>query len=356
MERRDLNRMFDALAPTPEQERAMLRRLLEPERKVRPMKKLKKLTVVGIAAALMLISCAAAVVTRLDQRLLDYFGAGPEQAELLAPGAVPVDVTAEDNGAALHVTQVLMDRHTLMILAEFTAPEGVVLDNKGMPFMDSDSFELKFLNRDGQSCSEKSLSSYGFTRRFLEDGDPLDNHMTVLFDIQMNQGVADERASYFRLSFTDFGWYDFDLRKFVSLYSGTWSCDIPLPQEDIGRTYEVGIPVAQTDGVNIILKKFYLSPMTLHITLEREIPVSMDKDDVAVRHRWQWVLDRENSVVLKDREGRVIPLQVGGGSAGFQEQEQPYRLAEITDLRQLQGGILTVLGHDIPLDNLVSAE
>ena len=52
MEPCDLNRMFDALAPTPEQEQAGLDRLLQTERKVVPMKKLKKLTVAGIAAAL----------------------------------------------------------------------------------------------------------------------------------------------------------------------------------------------------------------------------------------------------------------------------------------------------------------
>ena len=130
MEQRDLNRMFDALAPTQEQEQAVLDRLLQTERKGNSMKKLKKLTVLGIAAALMVISCAAAVVTGLDQRLADYFGASPEQAELLLPGAVPVDVTVEDNGAALHVTQVLMDRYTIIFLADFTAPEGTVLDMK----------------------------------------------------------------------------------------------------------------------------------------------------------------------------------------------------------------------------------
>lgn len=60
MELYELNRMFDALAPTPEQEQNGLNRLLHEERKVRPMKKLKKLTVVGIAAALMVVSVAAA--------------------------------------------------------------------------------------------------------------------------------------------------------------------------------------------------------------------------------------------------------------------------------------------------------
>lgn len=60
MEPHELNRMFDALAPTQEQEQAVLSRLLQTERKGRPMKKLKKLTVIGIAAALMVVSVAAA--------------------------------------------------------------------------------------------------------------------------------------------------------------------------------------------------------------------------------------------------------------------------------------------------------
>lgn len=63
MDRHELNRVFDQLVPTEEQEKAVLDRLLQTERKVIPMKKMKKLTSIGIAAALvlLLITCAAAV-------------------------------------------------------------------------------------------------------------------------------------------------------------------------------------------------------------------------------------------------------------------------------------------------------
>ena len=77
-----LNRVFDQVKPSPEGRERMLDRLLQTERKDRPMKKLKKLTVAAIAAALMVISCAAAVVTGLDQRLIDYFGGGKQVEEL----------------------------------------------------------------------------------------------------------------------------------------------------------------------------------------------------------------------------------------------------------------------------------
>ena len=60
----NLRRVFDQARPSPEQKEAMLRRLLEPERKGKPMKKLKKLTVFAVAAALMAISAAAAFDSR----------------------------------------------------------------------------------------------------------------------------------------------------------------------------------------------------------------------------------------------------------------------------------------------------
>lgn len=123
-----VRRVFDQIKLPPEQRQAMLDRLLQTQREERTMKRMKKLIVVGIAAALMVTACAAAVVTGFDQRLADYFGAGPEQVELLTPGAVPLDVTAEDNGAVLHISQLLMDRYNILILADFTAPEGTVLD------------------------------------------------------------------------------------------------------------------------------------------------------------------------------------------------------------------------------------
>lgn len=63
MDRHELYRVFDQLVPTEEQEKAVLDRLLKTERKVIPMRKMKKLTTIGIAAALTLalVTCAAAV-------------------------------------------------------------------------------------------------------------------------------------------------------------------------------------------------------------------------------------------------------------------------------------------------------
>ena len=362
MEPRDLNRVFDALAPTAEQEQAVLDRLLQTERKGRPMKKLKKLTVVGVAAALMVISCAAAVVTGLDQRLLDYFGASPKQAELLLPGAVPVDVTAEDNGATLHVTQVLMDRHSLLILAEFTAPEGTVLDTKGDEFLTFDESKFALLDGAGNPVSD-SLHNWALTIRSLDDGDPLDNHLTILFDLGLTAGFDPNwDAAFLHLSAVNLGWFDADHLEWVCLCSGDWSFDVPLPQTDIGKTCELNLPVGELDGAEIAAKEIYLSPMTLRITIEREIPAkseNMTEEDEQIYSRWMSAINI-NRVSLTGRDGRSIPLRGNGGTISDQENVEIYRLEEITDLSQLQGGVLTLnIGYgsvDIPLDGLAPVE
>ena len=215
MEPRDLNRMFDALAPTPEQEQAGMDRLLQKERKVRPMKKLKKLTVVAIAAALMVISCAAAMVTGLDQRLLNYFGSSQEQAELLAPGAVPVD------------------------LADFTAPEGTVLDmgegvkgrDWGFGGMDWSLPEL--LDQTGKEIDLEQ--SWSWTIEALDDGAPSDNHLTMLMRMDLSDGIhPDWNVSALALTALDLVRFDHELKRHVTEYSGDWSCQFPISWQDMG--------------------------------------------------------------------------------------------------------------------------
>ena len=115
MVRHELTRMFDGLKPGPGREQALLRQLLQEQaRRNRPMKRWKSAVLAAVAAVLLVTAAAAAAVPGLSQKLLAYLGVAPEDtgtAQLLAPGAVAVDIVKEDNGATLHVTQVLRDRH-----------------------------------------------------------------------------------------------------------------------------------------------------------------------------------------------------------------------------------------------------
>ena len=372
MEQRDLNRMFDALAPTREQEQAVLSRLLRTERKGRPMKELKKLTVIGIAAALMVISCAAAVVTGIDKRLIDYFGGGKQVEELLLPGAMAVDVTAEDNGATLHATQVLRDRYSIAVLADFTAPEGTVLDVEGFAGFSLDDEGILFLNSDGVPVNDNIADSYVFTCgwRLLEDGKPEDNHLSMLFYLTIPEGLRESldvtalRVSTMNMAFIKHG-------RVGRGYTGNWSMVVSLPQSYQGYTQQFDQRVGELDGSAIRLKEVYLSPITLKVTLEREeeIHVSFSTEEEEQQWtRWAYALRGEQSAgvsraVLTTRDGNEIPLEFQDSSADYVNTNQydyVLRLTRAASVEDLQGGTLTLrVGDgsvDVPLDGLVPAE
>lgn len=70
MDRHELNKMFDGLAPDPARERELLEKLLQDDvRGKRPMKNWKRIVVGGLAAALLVTGAAAAASPELLERL-----------------------------------------------------------------------------------------------------------------------------------------------------------------------------------------------------------------------------------------------------------------------------------------------
>lgn len=359
----NLRRVFDQARPSPEQKEAMLRRLLEPERKGKPMRKLKKLTVVAIAAALMVISCAAAVVTGIDQRLLDYFGADREQAELLVPGAVPVDVTVEDNGATFHVSQVLMDRYTILFLADFTAPEGTVLDRDDYNFDAPMGVVPDLFDRAGEPIEIEG--TWGWTLEILDDGDPMDNHLTLLFWLQINDGFLPEwEIGGVSMNNGDLIRYGENPWDKITVCSGDWSCVVTFAWQDIGQSIYPDQVIGRLDDKDITLTELYLSPMTMKIYYQR-YPLGVRPPHTRTQPidiRWHQVLDSDNMTLIT-RDGHVVNLMEGmgiGGTSSYWEQDRNYQLTEITALEDLEGGALNIRieggSVDVPLDGLVSTE
>lgn len=354
----NLRRVFDRTRPSPEQKEAMLSRLLEPERKVVPMKKLKKLTVIGIAAALMVISCAAAVVTGLDQRLADYFGADQEQAELLVPCALPVDVTVEDNGATLHISQVLMDRYSILVLADFTAPEGTVLD------LDLDGTEyggrfdsfwgFSLLDQAGEDI--RSAQSWNTQFNVLDDGDPLDNHLSLLLQMRASKGIRpDWEIGGLFIPANTLVRQNLETQGYDTVYPGDWSCEVPVTWRDMGQSMSLDQLVGQVDGVDIAVTEVYLSPMTLQIHMEHGSPA-----DYGQLFRDMNQVFGADNVTLTARDGKAVLMADYDPSARDGELDWSFRLDEIIDPSQFQGGTLTLnIGGDsvdIPLDGLVPVE
>ena len=361
MDPRELNQMFEQLAPTPEQMQRELTRLLQEERKGHPMKNLKKAVVFCVAAALMLVTCAAAVVIGIDQRLIDFLGGGQQAQELLAPGAQPVDATAEDNGATLHVTQILMDRYSILILSDFTAPEGTVLDMaedvrgdilRGFSGLDGSIPSL--LDSAGEPIDLDQ--SWTYNVNVLDDGDPLDNHLTLLSRMDLSEGIQpDWDIQALSMPAVDLIRFDPEAEDIVTVYSGDWSCQFPIAWQDMGRSMQVDQVAGQVDDVNISVTDIYLSPMTLQFHLERETPVQLHSPEAVggVDGRWISAVNVDG-VTLTTKDGKTVPLTDMGSTVSDREQDRSFQLNEITDLTQLQTLTLRVgeSNFDIPLDGL----
>ncbi len=388
MDRRDLNRMFDALSPAPGREEELLRQLLQDDvRRKRPMKNWKRIVLGVAAAALLVTGAAAAAVPGLSQRLLAYLGVASEDsqaAELLIPGAMAVDITKKDNGAALHVTQVLRDRDCVMVLADFTAPEGTQLD-MGEPdppgiftfkgFGDGSSCAVGFLNEAGEYIGKDGMvSGYGWD--VLEDDDPLDNHVSLMLTMNPLMGEAETAwaAASLRVPAINLAYYDQGQRREVTVYSGDWSFDVPLPRKDIGWTMQMDQKVGEMDGSVMIAEELYLSPMTFELRMSREGGLDfgspLDGQGEAAYGRWMSIGNNIKRIILTTKDGETIPLELcdSGGGIDFNEKLVVHRLSQITDPAKFQGGTL-ILEWDfhgsgseeagsvtIPLDGLAPVE
>ena len=351
MDRHELDRMFDGLKPGPGREQALLRQLLQDDgRRKRPMKNWKRIVVGGLAAALLVTAAAAAAVPGLSQKLLAYLGVAPEDAhtaQLLAPGAVAVDIVKEDNGATLHVTQVLRDRHCVLVLAELTAPEGTQLymgepdptgwntmkglnGTGGMVFPD-------FLDENGEKLDVSAYSHW----RMVDDEDPWDNRVTLMFTFAPNSA---QKAASLWVPARDLAYFDMEEQAVVPVYSGDWSFEVPLPQGEIGWTLKPDQAVGRLDGADIYLEELYLSPMTLAVSLRREGGVDLTgpaDENEAEYGRWLSI-GNAKQLILTTRDGETIPLEGTSGTIGIEDKILMNRLTQIADPAKFQGGTLTL--------------
>lgn len=379
MDRHELNRMFDALAPGPGREGELLEQLLQDgARRSRPMKNWKRIVVGAAAAALLVTAAAAAAAPGLSQKLLEYLGVSPgdtRAAELLAPGGVLVDVTAEDSGMVFHVTQVLRESRSIVVMADFTAPEGTVLDyteadqlHSWLSSVAPPCDELAgLLDRDGGRIEGGPPLSGGMWN-VVDDDNLADNHLTLMFRLEFEPGSPYMReAASLRLPSPKL--YRFTQGGLVEAYSGDWACVVPVPQTDTRWTLRPEQAGGELDGAVITVEELSLSPATLNLTLKRDHPATVaidrtgaviDPEEEAVYVRWSAIGKDVKGITLTTRDGQVIPVQEYTGNVYEGYQWRSYRLEEATDPARFQGGTLTLDWEcgkiTIPLDNLAPAE
>lgn len=295
MEYKELNRVLDQVTPSRDLEEAMLKRLLQEERTAKNMnvkRRLPKMAAAGLAAAMALTTCAFAVVTGLDRRLLNYFGAGPEQEELLSSTAMVVDKELHSQGTTLHVRQVVADRYSALVLMDLTAPEGTVLDGDYYSLGKS----VKATAPDGSK-----MDSWGTGWELLEDEDPTDNHISLLLNVNTIDGDFNFLGAKLTLDFE--GLYDSNVDGKL-LAEGRWKCTVTLPTEDPGRYVTPNAPI-EVGGNRVTLASLYVSPLSFAWELGEGEDDLESMDSTALHGTRE---DWPERAFLTLEDGRTVPV------------------------------------------------
>lgn len=341
MDPRELNHLFEQMSPAPDQEKAMFARLQAPEpAEKRPPRRWKKSAFVLTAAAAMALACAAAAFSALDPRLLSFFQRTPQDTELLGEGVVAVDQShTYENGWTVSVRQALADRYSFTALVEVTAPEGTALDQAEY-LLDLDSDLLPELeDRDG-------IGGFRYGSTMLEDEDPADNHITLLWYRSPTSYLKAETEPFtgrtavltpLRLT----GWETVQNLE-IDFTPEQWTCTVDLPEEDSGKE----IPAGQTVLVGedeMEVTQLYLSPISCALTLQGEEHDSRMWGPIGLSS-----LMEETSLTLAD--GSTLPMSrlldlTYNSDAG--QAEAVFQLERITDPEQVVS--VTVFGETIPV-------
>lgn len=277
MDNRELERIFDQVRLSREEEEAMLERLLIEKRRTSPMKPVKKTVAVLVAAALLLMACAFTVVTGLDQRFVAYFRGTEEDAQQVSGGVVGVEESFQyENGWTVNIVQVLADRYSMAVLSEVVAPEGTVLDGE--------AYYLELgMELPPSARNQPASSGWGYGPVILEDEDPGDNRLTFLQTKGARElGAKDLLGQSVTLTpkwLMESGGKKLNVD--FSREEQEQSCTVALPEQDSGRTYALSAPI-QVDGETMILSELYLSPISAAFVLQGEMEErALEESDLA---------------------------------------------------------------------------
>lgn len=353
MEDRDIYRVFEQVKPTRSQEEAMLERLFSEERKGRPMKLMKKTIAVLAAAALLLMTCAFAVVTGLGRQVFDYFGVRQEDEALFSQEWEPVGLSHTfQNGWTVDVNQMYTGLYSAAILVDVTAPEGVVLDG--------DNYSLKYWWE--ETGDPWPLRMGGGRPDYLPDGNSADGKVSFLITADCHEDPASLlglETKFYPYRLTEYD-YSEGVEETFDFVGGHWTTDltITLSEQASGFVQSVGQPLT-VEGEEVLLDSVYLSPIAVFYS------VRSSRDDPLCDSIWEVLISSSAaSPVLTTQSGETVLMaeQVYGRAAGEPENglpgytsvrvgERPERVFDPAEIASI-----TIFGQTFPLDGLVPVE
>ena len=279
MSDKQINRLFEALAPTSEQKEKMFHNIVvhsqnEAKRQSRftPARRLRPALLCAVLIGCLTTTALAAAYIGLDDAFLKFLKpTNQEQAQFLSNGAYVIDKQIKNENGTLTMKQVVGDSNRTFILMNFTAPEGTVLD------ADEYRFESTFLRHD-RSGKERFGYSWGFD--VLDDGHPNDNNISLIMKITTKNSLAGRTF--------DFEFENLQIRNpltkdFETIIPGTWKTTVKLDFKEYSNVYQINQDIDMY-GYKAVLKTISISPISITLKLEsqslREISNTPDRGKI----------------------------------------------------------------------------
>lgn len=303
MNEKVVNRISKILEPTGEQKDRMFNSILEKHRNQNtkkrgftPMKRLRPaLVAVVMVFCLIATTAFAASYLGLDIKFLDFLDpSSNEQAEYLANGAYIVDKQVKNKNGTLDIKQVIGDSNVTLILMDFTAPEGTVLNKAHYSF--GDMYTNIFGNH----------GFYGYGIISLEDENIDDNKISMVMRISSRDSLMEKEI---HLKFTDLQGADTKPGKFTTAVSGEWGICFRLNFKNYSTTYQLDKNMI-IYGHEANLKTVSISPISVTLNLDSQFL----KEIVEASENWE-VENREVLGLKENSDIYPVTINYKGGTS-----------------------------------------
>lgn len=268
MDIKAVHRISKILEPTEEQKERMLSNILNKhknettkKRGLSPTKRLKPALVAAVVAVCLLTTTVfAAAYMGLDPNFLAFLKpSSQEQAEYLANGAYIVDKQVKNKNGALDIKQVIGDSNVTLILMDFTAPKGTVLNQAHYSFKDID---IDF----GSGFANYEIIS-------MKDGNVNDNKISLVLRVKTNDSLTGQKI-YLKL--TDFGSSDTWPGELTTLFPGEWKTSFQLDFKNYSTDYQVDKKIKMFDH-EAKIKTISVSPVSVTLKIESNFAEEISK-------------------------------------------------------------------------------
>lgn len=306
LDKKVVNKISEILEPTEEQKEQMFNNILdkykdenENKRGFTPLKGLRPgLVAVMVAFCLITTTAFAASYLGLDIKFLDFLNpSSNEQAQHLAKGAYVIDKQVKNKNGTLEFKQVIGDSNMALILVDFIAPEGTVLNKPHYSFKDIYTDIL----------GNHEFYSYGFIS--LEDEDINDNKITMVLRMISRDSFMGKKI---HLKLTDLQGADTIPGEFTTAVPGVWGTRFNLDFEDNSTNYQVDKVIKMFD-YDASIDNISISPIS--VVLKLKSPFT--EEIVEAAGNWEVLGPNEYSdiypITIKYRDGTLETTDIFNG-------------------------------------------